>query len=103
VICEQCGTDNPPGSLFCQKCGRQFEEEQTVPSSTYYPQSNKLFRCANNKVLGGVCSGLAIYSNMDVSLVRLLAILLFFASGTSLFIAYVIAWIIIPEAECITE
>jgi len=102
VICEQCGTENPPGSLFCQKCGRQFEVQQEVPASVY-SQQHKLFRCANDKVLGGVCSGVAVYSNLDVSLVRLLAILLFFASGTSLFIAYIIAWIIIPEAECIEE
>ncbi len=62
----------------------------------------RLFRDPDNKVFGGVASGIAAYMRWDVVWVRLallLAIVLF--QGTIL--AYIIAWIIIPEAKSASE
>ena len=54
-----------------------------------------LCRDTDNKMLGGVASGLAEYMDWDVSVVRLvLAFCLFAVQGSIL--AYVLAWIIIP-------
>lgn len=63
------------------------------------PPRKKLFRDPQNSMLGGVCSGLAIYLNMDVTIVRILTVLLFFLSATTVAIAYVIFWIVVPEAS----
>lgn len=56
----------------------------------------RLYRSKTNRILGGVCGGLAEYFNVDPSIVRLLWILFTFGFGSGL-LAYIIAWIIIPE------
>lgn len=58
----------------------------------------KIYRSMDYKVIGGICSGLAIYFGVDVVLVRLLAIIALIA-GTAGFWVYVIFWIVIPKAE----
>ncbi|MBU1369176.1 MAG: PspC domain-containing protein [Bacteroidetes bacterium] len=56
-----------------------------------------LKRNATNKVIAGVCSGLADHFNMDTAVVRLIFVLLaVFALGGV--IAYIILWIVLPEA-----
>ncbi len=62
----------------------------------------RLYRDNDDKVLGGVCSGLAAYFGWDVTLVRIAFIILgIFVHGTIL--AYIIAWIVIPPARTATE
>ena len=56
----------------------------------------KLYRSRTDKVLGGVCGGIADYFQVDPTLIRLLAVILFFAEGIG-FLFYIIAWMIIPE------
>lgn len=59
----------------------------------------KLFRDVNNKLLGGVSSGLACYFNLDASLVRLLWVLLTICSGPWTIIVYTLMWIILPQGD----
>jgi phage shock protein PspC (stress-responsive transcriptional regulator) len=47
-------------------------------------------------MLGGVCSGIAKYFNIDPVLVRVAWVVGFFVGGFG-FLAYIIAWIIVPE------
>jgi len=56
----------------------------------------KLYRSKKDCVIGGVCGGIAEYFDIDPTLVRLLAILIFFFGGSGI-IAYIIGWIIIPQ------
>ena len=51
-----------------------------------------------DKMLAGVCGGLAEYFDVDPSLVRLATVLLCLYAGTGLLV-YIIAAIIIPEAS----
>ncbi|WP_026951151.1 PspC domain-containing protein [Algoriphagus mannitolivorans] len=62
----------------------------------------KLFRNPDDKVLGGVASGLSAYFGIDVLYVRLAFVLLAFAGGSGILI-YLILWIITPVASSITE
>ena len=55
----------------------------------------KLMRDPEHAVLGGVCSGLAVYVGWDTSVVRLVAVLLFLFGTLSLWV-YIILWIVIP-------
>lgn len=57
-----------------------------------------LYRNEENKIIGGVCQGLAEYFDSDVSLVRLIAVLSLFLSGAGFF-AYLFAWAIFPTKE----
>ena len=56
----------------------------------------RLYRSGKEKILGGVCGGIAEYFNVDPTLVRLLWVFFILAFGTGL-LAYIIAWIIIPR------
>lgn len=62
----------------------------------------KMFRNPDQKVLGGVCSGIAAYFGIDVVIVRLLFFVSIFFAGTGI-ILYIILWIILPEAMTITD
>ena len=55
-----------------------------------------LYRDTDNKMLGGVASGLAEYMNWDVTLVRLAFVFCLFAVQGSV-LAYIMAWIIVPS------
>ncbi|MEA2103046.1 MAG: PspC domain-containing protein [Candidatus Cloacimonadota bacterium] len=54
-----------------------------------------LYRDLKNNKIGGVCAGLAEYFGLDVSLVRIIWILLVLIFGTGILV-YLVAWIIIP-------
>ena len=59
--------------------------------------SKKLYRSSNQKMLGGVCGGLAEYFDADVSLVRLVFVGLTLMSAVlPMLLFYIIAWIVIP-------
>ena len=58
--------------------------------------SKRLYRSSLDKQLGGVCGGIAEYLELDSSLIRIAAILLLFIGGTG-FLAYLVAWLIIPK------
>src|SRR5205085_2356838 len=62
----------------------------------------RLYRNPDEKALGGVCSGLAAYFDIDVVWVRLAMFLLVFFGGISIWV-YIILWIIIPEAKTTAE
>ena len=57
----------------------------------------KLYRNTENKMLAGVCSGIADYFDIDPTLVRLGWVLFSLLGGSGL-LAYIIAAIIIPDA-----
>ena len=58
--------------------------------------SKKLYRSSSDKMIAGVCSGLAKYFNIDTVLVRILFIVLTLM-GSLGFWAYIIFWIIAPK------
>jgi phage shock protein PspC (stress-responsive transcriptional regulator) len=57
----------------------------------------KLMRSSTDKKLGGVCAGLAEYFDMDVTLVRVLWLLVVLCGGTGILL-YIILWIVLPLA-----
>jgi phage shock protein PspC (stress-responsive transcriptional regulator) len=65
---------------------------QNTGEPTY---QKRLYRDEQNKVLGGVCAGIANYLNLDPILVRVLWLLLF---GIS-FVAYLLLWIAVPSSS----
>ncbi|MDH8701776.1 phage shock protein PspC (stress-responsive transcriptional regulator) [Dysgonomonadaceae bacterium PH5-43] len=67
------------------------------------PVKKKLFRNPDDKVLGGVCSGLAMYFNCSVLALRLIAIVLIFLTSFWIVPVYLIAWLVIPRANTATQ
>jgi len=64
--------------------------------------NKKLNRSVKDKVIGGVAGGLAEYFEIDPVLVRVLFVVSLFFHGAG-FIAYIILWIIVPEAPYVFE
>jgi phage shock protein C len=56
---------------------------------------NKLYRSHSEKMIAGICGGLAQHFKIDVTLMRLVFIILFFFGGHGLLL-YIILWIIMP-------
>ncbi len=70
-----------------------LEEDQEV---------KKLFRNPEDRVIAGVAGGIGAYFGTEVTVIRLLFVLIFFFGGAGLLI-YLIMWIITPEAKSITD
>lgn len=59
--------------------------------------SRRLYRSNRDRILGGVAGGIGEYFDVDPTLVRLAWVILALAGGFGV-LAYIIAWLIIPEA-----
>lgn len=59
------------------------------------PTYKKLYRSRNEKMLGGVCGGLAEYFGIDPTWVRLIFIFFSLLAGFAL-ILYLIMWVVVP-------
>ena len=78
-----------------QSAASSAGEEQST-GNTSSTGNKRLFRDENDKVLGGVCSGLANYFNIDVVIARIIFVVLLF-SGIG-FLTYIIMWIAVPSS-----
>jgi phage shock protein C len=92
MYCSHCGRQMEAGARFCSACGWAWQ-----PAPFAGPIAGQLTRPRYPRVLGGVCSGLALHYGWDVSLVRLIWVLCILFAGTGILV-YLIAWIVIPEA-----
>ncbi len=75
--------------------GDEPDEKTTEKESK---KTKKLYRDPEYKYLGGVCSGLAEYTGISVSIWRIIFLILLFAGQVGV-IAYLILWIAVPEAK----
>jgi phage shock protein C len=91
MYCNACGKGIAEDGRFCAYCGNVVG----VP-----PVPKKLMRSRTDRKIGGVCAGLAAYLELDVSLVRILWFFITLACGiVPGLVAYILAWIIIPEGQ----
>lgn len=59
----------------------------------------RLYRSKKDRILGGVCAGLGEHLDIDPTVIRLIwAVVTVLSFGTGI-IVYILAWIIIPEAD----
>ncbi len=58
----------------------------------------RLFRSSQDKMICGVCGGIAEYFNIDPTLIRLALVLISCLSFGTMIIAYIVAAIIMPQA-----
>jgi phage shock protein C len=85
-----------------EQFGAEEQEEKvdgSTSSTTYQePLKRRLYRDADDKVIGGVCSGIATYFGLDPVIIRLAfaGALFFFGSGVVL---YILLMIVLPKAE----
>jgi phage shock protein PspC (stress-responsive transcriptional regulator) len=75
----------------------QQSNQQNYSYSEKKPRG-RLYRDSNDKFIGGVCSGIAAYLNVDPAVVRLLFAIIGFGTGIG-FLAYIILWIVLPPKD----
>ena len=85
-----------PEELESEPAVKRDQSDNTNQQNEYYT-FKRLYRDENNKLIGGVCSGLANYFNIDTVLVRIIFIILFLPFGVGL-IPYLIFWIGVPSS-----
>lgn len=90
----------------------QFTAGETEPQEEKPRNDKRLYRDIENRVAGGVCSGLGVYFNIDKVFIRLIFILLFIASFCAIgsgpyfllvLLLYICLWISMPAARSVEE
>jgi len=89
MYCPQCGREYAEAVNYCCNCGAAIAGTPML--------RKKLTRSKDNRKIAGVCAGFAEYLDLDPTVVRLVWLLtaLFIGWG---FLAYLIAWIVMPNA-----
>lgn len=62
-------------------------------------ERGRLYRDTNDKFIGGVCSGIAAYLNVDPAIVRILFAIISFGGFGFGILAYIILWIVLPPKD----
>lgn len=93
MTCHRCGKDIEADSSFCRFCGASV-------GAPPLPSFRRLVRRPDQGKLGGVCAGIAEYFGSDVTLVRLVWVILSLVPGGIIggIIVYLAAWAIMPPS-----
>ena len=83
------------------KTSSQSSSEQSYQNTNTTGTHKRLFRDENNKVIGGVCSGLANYFGIDPVVVRILFVVVALAFGAG-FLVYFLLWLGVPSTASTT-
>lgn len=92
MICPACGTGVQDGARFCSGCGRPMTSEPGTPVRS------PLVRPRYGRMIAGVCAGFAQAYGWDPVIVRIVLCLIALCGAGTPVIAYVVAWIVMPNA-----
>lgn len=102
MACIGCGESVSAGARFCSVCGRAVVMTSVPPppmSRSFHGAPDGLYRPREGRMMAGVCAGFAQRYGWDISIVRLVLVLaLIFGAGTPV-IAYLIAWVVMPNGQ----
>lgn len=59
----------------------------------------RMYRDTDSRVIGGVCSGMGAYFNIDPVILRIIMVILMFASLGTALVVYLVLWIAVPKAQ----
>ncbi len=123
MFCARCGSELSGSARFCSNCGAAATAEAVGKNASQSAQTTwaasgqmpvdpawnapqpvpygdvltKLQRPRTQRMVAGVCAGLAQHYHWDLTWVRVLTVLItVFSSGAGL-VAYIVFWIVMPE------
>jgi phage shock protein C len=91
MYCNNCGKGIQDDANLCPYCGRRIGAVAEPRHLVRPPKGSP------DRKIAGVCAAFAQYFDLDVMIVRVVWLLVLFCAGTGL-LAYIICWIVIPEA-----
>ena len=92
MTCAKCQRDIEAESSYCRFCGAPVRPEEPQRRFVRLPDEGKI---------AGVCAGLAAYFDVDITVVRLVWVILSIVPGVFIggLVAYIAAWILAPVAR----
>lgn len=97
MYCTKCGVELQDREIYCSQCGTATERAAERPAAAADPRP--LTRSVYDKKIAGVCAGVAKYLDVDVTVVRLVWLILTFIPPSFGLIVYIIAWIVMPKEQ----
>lgn len=85
-----------------EKISGEEKEKDKNKTNASAAGTRKLYRDPVARVLGGVCSGLSIYTDVPLWLMRAIFVVFAFFGGFSVLV-YIILWIVVPEARTASQ
>ena len=92
------GEDNTSSSQNSSSSSSYANAQQAQQNAGTATGARRLYRDENDKILGGVCAGLANYFGIDIVIVRIIFVVLAISFGFGL-IPYIILWIAVPSSS----
>jgi phage shock protein C len=88
--------------MYCNYCGKLIQDDANVCAYCgtrvgAVLARKRLIRPRNGRKIAGVCAGFAEYFDLDLTLVRVVWLISAFLGVGLSFIAYLVAWVVIPE------
>jgi phage shock protein C len=91
MYCTKCGVELRQDDRFCSRCAARTGVAPAEAASAPGLMLDK-----RNKKIAGVCAGLARHLELDVTLVRVLWLVVALSFGLG-FVAYLAAWLVMPS------
>jgi len=76
-----------------------YQQRSSSSTGEYRREKSKLYRDSSDKLIGGVCSGIASYLGIDPAIVRILFAIITFGGFGLGFVIYILLWIILPPKD----
>jgi phage shock protein C len=98
MYCTNCGKQLQESDRFCPQCAKPTGAGAPTPAAS----GRRLSLPREGKKIAGVCAGFARYFDTDVTLMRVLWLAVAVSTGVG-FIAYLVAWLVMPKDEPVPE
>ena len=93
------GTTASAGAAPTTSTTTENREQSQAGNTGTKKERGRLYRDTNDKFIGGVCSGIAAYLNVDPAIVRILFAIISFGGFGFGILAYIILWIVLPPRD----